>query len=71
MEFSKVRNSIQHNVDYVLSSFIKIAYIYDTETAESKIYNIFNSFLFPYHFITNRTNKHTNKQTDTHTTIEF
>ena len=30
-------------------------------TADKEIYNIFNSFLFPYYFITNRTNKQTNK----------
>ena len=28
-------------------------------TADKKIYNIFNSFLFPYYFNTNRTNTHT------------
>ena len=28
-------------------------------TADKEIYNIFNSFLFPYYFNTNRTNKHT------------
>ena len=30
-------------------------------TTDKEIYNIFNSFLFPYYFNTNRTNKQTHK----------
>ena len=33
-------------------------------TADKEIYNIFNSFLFPYYSNTNRTNKHTYKHTN-------
>ena len=38
-------------------------------TADKEIYNIFNSFLFPYYFNTNWTNKQTNKHTHTETNI--
>ena len=50
-------------VDMVYSSFIKIVtFLINTD----EIYNIFDSFLFPYYFNTNRTKKQrTNKHTHT------
>ena len=61
MTNSKVRNS-DWAYSICFSQVLLKLFTFLINTADKEIYNIFNSFLFPYYFNTNRTNKHTNKQ---------
>ena len=64
--YDKVRNS--DSVYSICSSQVLLKlFTFLINTADKEIYNIFNSFLFPYYFNTNRTNKQTNTQTHKHT----
>ena len=65
MTNSKVRNSDSAYSIYFSQVLLKL-FTFLINTADNEIYNIFNSFLFPYYFNTNRTNKQTNKQTHKH-----
>ena len=60
MTNSKVRNS--DSAYSICFSQVLLKLFTFLITADKEIYNIFNSFLFPYYFNTNRTNKQTNKQ---------
>ena len=65
MTNSKVRNS-DSAYSICFSQVLLKLFTFLINTADKEIYNIFNSFLFPYYF--NNTNR-TNKQTHTHTNI--
>ena len=63
MTNSKVRNSDSVYSICFSQVLIKLS-TFLINTADEEIYNIFNGFLFPYDFNTNRkTNTDTNKQT--------
>ena len=64
MTNSKVRNSDSAYMISFGQVLLKL-FTFLINTADKEIYNIFNSFLFPYYFNINRTNK----QTNTHTNI--
>ena len=65
MTNSKVRNS-DSAYSICFSQVLLKLFTFLINTADKEIYyNIFNSFLFPYYFNTNRTNKQTNKHTQT------
>ena len=66
MTNSKVRNS-DSAYSICFSQVLLKFFTSLINTADKEIYNIFDSFLFPYYFDTNRTNKQTNKQTRTQT----
>ena len=66
MTNSKVRNS-DSAYSICFSQVLLKLFTFLIHTADKEIHNIFNSFLYPYYFITNRTNKQTNKNTHTHT----
>ena len=61
MTNSKLRNS-DSAYSMCFSQVILKLFTFSINTADKEIYNIFNSFsmsfLFPYYFNTNRTNKH-------------
>ena len=59
MTNSKVRNS-DSAYSICFSEVLLKLFTFLINTEDKEIYNIFNSFLFPYYFNTNRTNKHTN-----------
>ena len=59
MTNSKVRNS-DSAYSICFSQVLLKLFTFLINTADKEIYNIFNSFLFPYYFTTNRTNKQTN-----------
>ena len=61
MTNSKVRNS-DSAYSICFSQVLLKLFTSLISTVDKEIYNIFNSFLFPYYFNTNRTNKQTNKQ---------
>ena len=65
MTNSKVRN-LDSACSICFSQVILKLFTFLINTADKEIYNIFNSFLFPYYFNTNRTNKQTNKHTHKH-----
>ena len=58
MTNSKVRNSDSAYLIWFSQVLLELFTLINT--ADKEIYNIFSSFLFPYYFITNRTNKQTN-----------
>ena len=58
MTNSKVRNSDSAYSICFCQVLLKL-FTFLINTADEEIYNIFNSFLFPYYFITNRINKQT------------
>ena len=60
MTNSKVRNSDSAYSIYFSQVLLKL-FTFLINTADNEIYNIFNSFLFPKYFNTNRTNKQTHK----------
>ena len=63
MTNSKVRNSdLAYSICF--SQVLLKLFTFLINTADKEIYNIFNSFPFPYYFNTNRTNKQTHKQTN-------
>ena len=66
MTNSNVRNSDAAYSIWFSQVLLKL-FTFLINTADKEIYNIFNSFLFPYYFNTDRTNKQTNKHTHTHT----
>ena len=66
MTNSKVRNS-DSAYSICFSQVLLKLFTFLINTADKEIYNIFNSFLFPWYFITNQTNKQTTKQTHTNT----
>ena len=59
MTNSKLRNSDSAYSIFFSQVLLKL-FTFLINTADKEIYNIFNSFLFPYYFNTNRTNKQTN-----------
>ena len=62
MTDSKLRNSdLAYSICFSQVLFKLFTFLINT--ADKEIYNIFNSFLFSYYFITNRTNKQTNTHT--------
>ena len=65
MTNSKVRNS-DSAYSICFGQVLLKLFTFLINTADKEIYNIFNSFLFPYYFNTNRTNKQTNTQTHKH-----
>ena len=58
MTNSKLRNS-DSAYSICFSQVLLKLFTFLINTADKEIYNIFNSFLFPYYFNTNRTNKQT------------
>ena len=60
MTNSKVRNS-DSTYSICFSQVLLKLFTSLINTTDKDIYNIFNSFLFPYYFITNRTNTQTHK----------
>ena len=64
MANSKLRNSDSVSICFSQVSIKLFTFLINT--ADKEIYNIFNSFLFPYYFNTNRTNKQTHKHTNKH-----
>ena len=60
MTNSKVRNLDSAYLICFSQVLLKL-FTFLIHTADKEKYNIFNSFLFPYYFNTNRTNKQTNK----------
>ena len=64
MTNSKVRNSDSAYSICFTQVLLKLFTSLMNNTADKEIYNIFNSFLFPYYFNTTRTNKQTHKQTN-------
>ena len=56
MTNSKVRNSDSAYSIY-FSQVLSKLFTFLINTADKEIHNIFNSFLFPYYFNTNRTKK--------------
>ena len=61
MTNSKVRNSdLAYSICF--SQVLLKLFTFLINTADKEIYNIFNSFLFPYYFNTNRTNKQTHRR---------
>ena len=65
MTNSKVRNS-DSAYSICFSQVLLKLFTFLINTADKEIYNIFNSFLFPHYFDTNRTNKQINIQTNKH-----
>ena len=65
MTNSKVRNS-DSAYSIRFSKVLLKLFTSLINTADKDIYNIFNSFLFPYYFYTNLTNKQTNTHTNKH-----